>query len=80
MILYLNYFYFQYNNKIDKYDTIWPTSINQFLLCMLLTSLSIGQVPVEFEFINKLEEQSYCQPWLKITPYKSVITPGNHQS
>lgn len=43
----------------------------------LLTSLSIGQVPVEFEFINKLEEQSYCQPWLKITPFKSVITPGN---
>lgn len=43
----------------------------------ILTVCNIGQVPVEFEFINKLEEQSYCQPWLKITPYKSVITPGS---
>lgn len=43
----------------------------------ILTVCNIGQVPVEFEFINKLEEQSYCQPWLKITPFKSVITPGS---
>nr|XP_022289390.1 inositol polyphosphate 5-phosphatase OCRL-1-like isoform X1 [Crassostrea virginica] len=43
----------------------------------ILTVCNTGQVPVEFEFINKLEEQSYCQPWLRITPYKSVITPGS---
>ena len=29
-----------------------------------------------YEFINKLDEDSYCKPWLKVTPYKAVIMPG----
>ena len=34
------------------------------------------QIPVTYEFINKLDENTYCKPWLKVTPFKSVITPG----
>lgn len=35
-----------------------------------------GQVPVQFEFINKLDDYSYCKPWLTIKPYKRFIMPG----
>ncbi|XP_003425852.1 inositol polyphosphate 5-phosphatase OCRL [Nasonia vitripennis] len=35
-----------------------------------------GQVPVEFEFIKKLDDSSYCKEWLTITPYTDFIEPG----
>ncbi|KAL3268546.1 hypothetical protein HHI36_007653 [Cryptolaemus montrouzieri] len=35
-----------------------------------------GQVPAEFEFIKKLDEQSYCKDWLRITPYCGTVNPG----
>ncbi|KAL7289736.1 hypothetical protein TKK_0016344 [Trichogramma kaykai] len=35
-----------------------------------------GQVPVEFEFIKKLDDASYCKDWLSITPYTDFIEPG----
>ncbi|KAK9887346.1 hypothetical protein WA026_022016 [Henosepilachna vigintioctopunctata] len=35
-----------------------------------------GQVPAEFEFIKKLDEQSYCKEWLRITPYCGTVNPG----
>ena len=45
------------------------------LYCIVLT-LCV-QAYVEFEFIKKLDDSSYCKPWLSITPFKSVIKPGN---
>lgn len=41
-----------------------------------LTVTNSGQVPVTFEFIQKLDEPSYCKPWLMATPSKAVVTPG----
>lgn len=41
-----------------------------------LTIANTGQVPVQFEFIKKLNDTSYCKEWLKITPYTSLIRPG----
>ncbi|XP_066583845.1 uncharacterized protein Ocrl [Prorops nasuta] len=35
-----------------------------------------GQVPVQFEFIKKLGEASYCKDWLHIEPYTGFIKPG----
>ncbi|XP_045474046.1 inositol polyphosphate 5-phosphatase OCRL [Harmonia axyridis] len=35
-----------------------------------------GQVPAEFEFIKKLDEQNYCKEWLRITPYCGTVNPG----
>lgn len=35
-----------------------------------------GQVPVQFEFIKKLDDTSYCKEWLKIEPYTGFIKPG----
>ncbi|XP_052827352.1 inositol polyphosphate 5-phosphatase OCRL isoform X2 [Octopus bimaculoides] len=38
-----------------------------------------GQGLVEFEFIKKLNGDSYCKPWLKITPYKAFIKQDGMQ-
>ncbi|GJQ87262.1 hypothetical protein Trydic_g8772 [Trypoxylus dichotomus] len=35
-----------------------------------------GQVPVEFNFVNKINEDSYCKEWLRITPNCGSIEPG----
>ncbi|XP_044755725.1 inositol polyphosphate 5-phosphatase OCRL isoform X2 [Coccinella septempunctata] len=35
-----------------------------------------GQVPAEYEFIKKLDEQSYCKEWMRITPYYGIVNPG----
>ncbi|XP_065223598.1 type II inositol 1,4,5-trisphosphate 5-phosphatase [Planococcus citri] len=35
-----------------------------------------GQVPVQFEFIKKLDDSSYCKDWLHIEPYTGFIMPG----
>ncbi|XP_006608948.1 type II inositol 1,4,5-trisphosphate 5-phosphatase isoform X2 [Apis laboriosa] len=35
-----------------------------------------GQVPVQFEFIKKLGDTSYCKEWLDIEPFKGFIKPG----
>ncbi|XP_064627898.1 type II inositol 1,4,5-trisphosphate 5-phosphatase-like isoform X2 [Lineus longissimus] len=44
--------------------------------CQHITIANTGQVPVQFEFINKLDDDSYCKPWLLIRPPKRFIMPG----
>uniref|UniRef100_T1IVI5 phosphoinositide 5-phosphatase n=1 Tax=Strigamia maritima TaxID=126957 RepID=T1IVI5_STRMM len=41
-----------------------------------LTIANTGQVPVQFEFIKKLNDSNYCKEWLKIKPYTAFIKPG----
>jgi len=41
-----------------------------------LTVANTGQVPVQFEFIKKLDESTYCKEWLRIEPFTSFINPG----
>ncbi|KAL4233663.1 hypothetical protein ACF0H5_008345 [Mactra antiquata] len=43
----------------------------------ILAIANIGQVPVTYEFINKLEEDSYCKEWLSVEPYTCVVFPGD---
>ncbi|XP_006007184.1 type II inositol 1,4,5-trisphosphate 5-phosphatase isoform X3 [Latimeria chalumnae] len=35
-----------------------------------------GQVPCQFEFIKKLDEPSYCKPWLVANPCKGFLAQG----
>ncbi|XP_069987789.1 inositol polyphosphate 5-phosphatase OCRL-like [Penaeus vannamei] len=42
-----------------------------------LTIANTGQVPVQFEFIKKLNDTSYCKPWLSIRPFVNFIMPGD---
>lgn len=37
-----------------------------------------GQVPCQFEFINKPEEYSYCKQWLTAKPSKGFLLPDSH--
>merc|ERR1719309_620926 len=41
-----------------------------------LAIANTGQVPVQFEFIHKPSEESYCKPWLIAEPFKGFIMPG----
>ncbi|XP_064617717.1 inositol polyphosphate 5-phosphatase OCRL-like isoform X2 [Liolophura sinensis] len=42
----------------------------------VLTIANTGQLPVQFEFINKLDDDSYSKPWLTVDPVLSTIMPG----
>ncbi|XP_076790341.1 type II inositol 1,4,5-trisphosphate 5-phosphatase isoform X3 [Arvicanthis niloticus] len=37
-----------------------------------------GQVPCQFEFINKPDEESYCKQWLTAKPSKGFLLPDSH--
>ena len=43
----------------------------------LLPIANIGQSPVQFEFINKLEEDNPCKPYIRIKPIAGLIMPGD---
>ena len=45
-----------------------------------LAIANTGQVPVQFEFIQKPGEESYCKPWLQAEPYSGFIMPGTEKS
>ena len=60
--------------KLDKTEIIFNDVRFIEQRADVLTITNSGQMPVTFEFIQKLEEPSYCKPWLMATPYKSVIT------
>ncbi|XP_054427971.1 type II inositol 1,4,5-trisphosphate 5-phosphatase isoform X4 [Pteronotus mesoamericanus] len=36
-----------------------------------------GQVPCQFEFINKPDEESYCKPWLNVNPSRGFLLPDS---
>ncbi|XP_058535013.1 LOW QUALITY PROTEIN: type II inositol 1,4,5-trisphosphate 5-phosphatase [Ochotona princeps] len=36
-----------------------------------------GQVPCQFEFINKPDEQSYCKQWLSANPSRGFLLPDS---
>ncbi|KAG5858030.1 hypothetical protein ANANG_G00025780 [Anguilla anguilla] len=41
-----------------------------------LTIHNDGQVPCQFEFIQKLDEPAYCKPWLTANPPKGFLAQG----
>uniref|UniRef100_A0A8C7DN55 phosphoinositide 5-phosphatase n=1 Tax=Oncorhynchus kisutch TaxID=8019 RepID=A0A8C7DN55_ONCKI len=43
-----------------------------------LTLHNDGQVPCQFEFIQKLDERTYCKPWLTANPAEGFIAQGGN--
>ncbi|KAF0289289.1 Type II inositol 1,4,5-trisphosphate 5-phosphatase [Amphibalanus amphitrite] len=41
-----------------------------------LTITNTGKVAVQYRFINKLNDTTYCKQWLTVDPHFSVIMPG----
>lgn len=44
----------------------------------VLTVANTGQVPVQFEFIKKHREASYCKPWMSADPCQGFLMPGEN--
>ncbi|XP_061918345.1 type II inositol 1,4,5-trisphosphate 5-phosphatase [Entelurus aequoreus] len=42
-----------------------------------LSIFNDGQVPCQFEFIQKPKEATYCKPWLTAIPHKGFIAQGS---
>uniref|UniRef100_A0A3B3RMN8 phosphoinositide 5-phosphatase n=1 Tax=Paramormyrops kingsleyae TaxID=1676925 RepID=A0A3B3RMN8_9TELE len=40
----------------------------------ILTIYNDGQVPCQFEFIQKLDESTFCKPWLMISPHQGFLS------
>lgn len=41
-----------------------------------MTVSNIGQVPVYFEFVKKLNNPTYCKSWLQVSPFTGLVLPG----
>ncbi len=41
-----------------------------------LTVANTGQVPVQFEFIRKLDDEAISKPWLTVEPASGFVMPG----
>lgn len=61
---------------VDTTEIIFGTSKFLEPCSQELIIANTGQVPVQFEFIKKLDDTSYCKDWLQIEPYTGFIKPG----
>ncbi|CAG0879555.1 unnamed protein product [Cyprideis torosa] len=62
--------------SVDKLEIAFDTVRFLEVQTQTLVIANTGQVPVRFEFIRKLNEPSFCKPWLKIQPFCDFIKPG----
>lgn len=61
-------------SKANKWWGFAKCHDRKFSLSLLI--FRNDQVPVQFEFIKKLDDTSYCKDWLHIEPYTGFIKPG----
>ncbi|XP_044731936.1 inositol polyphosphate 5-phosphatase OCRL isoform X2 [Chrysoperla carnea] len=61
---------------VDRNEIFFGTVRFMEPLVQELIIANTGQVPVQFEFIKKLDDTSYCKDWLRINPYNGEIKPG----
>ncbi|GFS13828.1 inositol polyphosphate 5-phosphatase OCRL-1-like [Elysia marginata] len=63
--------------KLDKTEIVFNDVKFIEAQSTVVTIANVGQAPVEFQFINKLDDTSYCRPWLKATPNQAIISAGH---
>ncbi|KAL1117910.1 hypothetical protein AAG570_004223 [Ranatra chinensis] len=61
---------------VDTTDVIFETLRFLEPQTKELIIANTGQVPVQFEFIKKLDDTTYCKEWLHIEPYLGSVRPG----
>lgn len=59
--------------KVDQTEIDFETVKYLELKVRTITITNVGKLPVEFEFIKKLDETSFCKDWLIVEPYKKCI-------
>lgn len=62
--------------KVDQTEIDFGTVRYLELQVKTITVKNIGKLPVEFEFIKKLDEANFCKEWLIVEPYKKCICAG----
>ncbi|XP_013418974.1 inositol polyphosphate 5-phosphatase OCRL-1 [Lingula anatina] len=62
---------------LDKYEVKFENVLFIEPQAKTLQITNTGQVPVHFEFINKLKEKSFCKPWLSVKPFSADILMGD---
>ncbi|XP_017773007.1 PREDICTED: type II inositol 1,4,5-trisphosphate 5-phosphatase, partial [Nicrophorus vespilloides] len=61
---------------IDSTDVVFDTVKFREPQAKDIIVANTGMVPVDFKFIQKNDEKSYCKEWLRITPFCGRINPG----
>lgn len=56
--------------KVDRTEIDFGTVRYLELQVQTITIRNTGKLPVEFEFIKKLDDTSFCKEWLIVEPYK----------
>ncbi|XP_011549893.3 type II inositol 1,4,5-trisphosphate 5-phosphatase [Plutella xylostella] len=59
--------------KVDQTEIDFGTVRYLELQQRTIMVTNVGKLPVEFEFIKKLDEASFCKEWLIVEPYKKCI-------
>lgn len=59
--------------KVDVTEIDFGTVKYLELQVRTITIKNTGKLPVEFEFIKKLDESNFCKEWLIVEPYKKCI-------
>ena len=64
--------------SVDTTEIVLDSVVFNESRSRVLTVANTGQVPVQFEFIKKHREASYCKPWLKVEPCTGFLMPGDN--
>ncbi|XP_041351900.1 inositol polyphosphate 5-phosphatase OCRL-like [Gigantopelta aegis] len=62
--------------KLERLEFVFKDVKFLELKTQSLSVANIGQVPVNLEFINKLNDETFCKPWLRVSPCKHILLPG----
>ncbi|XP_040569840.1 inositol polyphosphate 5-phosphatase OCRL [Lepeophtheirus salmonis] len=65
--------------SVDTTEIIFDTVRFHEPMSRVLVIANTGQVPVQFEFIKKLNEAAISRPWMNVKPSSGFISPGNKQ-
>ncbi|GFN84722.1 inositol polyphosphate 5-phosphatase ocrl-1, partial [Plakobranchus ocellatus] len=63
--------------KLDKTECVFNDVKFIEPQTTVVTIANVGQRSVEFQFINKLDDTTYCRPWLKAIPNHASILAGH---
>jgi len=64
--------------SVDSTEFIFDQVSFNESITRVLTVANTGQVPVQYEFIKKNRDASYCKPWLSAEPCAGFLMPGEN--
>ena len=63
---------------MDSTEFIFGSVSFNDAISRVLTVANTGQVPVQYGFIKKNRDESYCKPWLTAEPSRGFLMPGEN--